>query len=126
MIAALLIPLIILGLPALYCAWHSRDFRKFLAGAVFVAREFYSISTLPRCRCRCSAPLVLTPEISGFRSIVHFILFALCFYFGFIKTQKIRACDAVMLSEAKHFWSILVGYRPKRDPRCFASLRMTF
>jgi len=32
--------------------------------------------------------LILTPEISGFRSIVHFILFALCFYFGFIKTPK--------------------------------------
>jgi hypothetical protein len=29
--------------------------------------------------------LVLTPEISGLRSIVHFILFGLCLYFGFIK-----------------------------------------
>src|SRR6266404_3493820 len=37
MIAALLIPLIILGLPTLYFAWHSREFRKFLAGAFFVS-----------------------------------------------------------------------------------------
>jgi hypothetical protein len=36
MIVALLIALIILGLPTLYFAWRSRDFRKFLAGAFFV------------------------------------------------------------------------------------------
>jgi hypothetical protein len=29
--------------------------------------------------------LVLTPEISRWRSIIHFILFGLCLYFGFIK-----------------------------------------
>ena len=31
---------------------------------------------------------VLTPQISGARSIVHFILFLLCFYFGFAKKPK--------------------------------------
>ncbi len=89
MIAALLIALIILGLPTLYFAWHSREFRKFLAGALFVSAGilFYLYLT------KVSVPLlgtslILTPEISGFRSIVHFILFALCFYFGFIKTPK--------------------------------------
>ena len=89
MIAALLIALIILGLPTLYFAWHSREFRKFLAGALFVSAGilFYLYLT------KVSVPLlgtslVLTPEISGFRSIVYFILFALCFYFGFIKTPK--------------------------------------
>jgi len=51
------------------------------------AREFYLYLT------KVSVPLlgtslILTPEISGFRSIVHFFLFALCFYFGFIKTPK--------------------------------------
>jgi hypothetical protein len=32
--------------------------------------------------------LVFTPEISEVRSIVHFILFGLCLYFGFIKKPK--------------------------------------
>ena len=89
MIAALLIALIILGLPTLYFAWHHREFRKFLAGAFFVSAGilFYLYVA------RVSVPLlgtnlVLTPEISGFRSIVHFILFALCFYFGFIKKPR--------------------------------------
>jgi hypothetical protein len=32
--------------------------------------------------------LVLTPEVSGWRSIIHFILFGICLYFGFIKEPK--------------------------------------
>ena len=28
-----------------------------------------------------------TPQISGGRSIVHFILFLLCFYFGFVRKK---------------------------------------
>jgi hypothetical protein len=28
---------------------------------------------------------VETPKISGGRSVVHFILFLLCFYFGFVR-----------------------------------------
>jgi hypothetical protein len=31
---------------------------------------------------------VQTPELSGARSIIHFVLFFLCFYFGFIKKPK--------------------------------------
>ncbi len=31
---------------------------------------------------------VETPDISGGRSIVHFILFALCLYFGFVRKPK--------------------------------------
>jgi hypothetical protein len=86
MIVALLIALVVLGLAALYFAWRSRDFRKFLAGAFFVSAgiQFYLYLA------KVSVPLlgtnlVVTPEISGFRSIVHFILFGLCLYFGFIK-----------------------------------------
>jgi hypothetical protein len=89
MIVALLIALIVLGLPTLYFAWHSREFRKFLAGAFFVSAgiQFYLYLA------KVSVPLpgtnlVLTPEISGVRSIVHFILFGLCLYFGFIKKPK--------------------------------------
>jgi hypothetical protein len=89
MIAALLIALIVLGLPTLYFAWHSREFRKFLAGAFFVSAgiQFYLYLA------KVSVPLlgtnlVLTSEISGWRSIVHFVLFGLCLYFGFIKKPK--------------------------------------
>jgi hypothetical protein len=32
--------------------------------------------------------IVQTPEISGLRSIPHFILFLICLYFGFIKKPK--------------------------------------
>ena len=89
MIAALLIALIVLGLPTLYLASRSRDIRKFLAGAFFVSAgiQFYLYLA------KVSVPLlgtnlVVTPEISGWRSIVHFILFGLCLYFGFIQKPK--------------------------------------
>jgi uncharacterized membrane protein len=89
MIAALLITLIVLGLPTLYLASRSRDFRKFLARAFFVSAgiQFYLFLA------KVSVPLlgtnlVVTPEISGWRSIVHFILFGLCLYFGFIQQPK--------------------------------------
>jgi hypothetical protein len=32
--------------------------------------------------------IVQTPELSGVRSILHFIFFLLTFYFGFIKKPK--------------------------------------
>jgi hypothetical protein len=89
MIVALLIALVVLGLPTLYFAWHSREFRKFLTGAFFVSAgiQFYlylagvSVPLL-------GTNLVVTPEISERRSFVHFILFGLCLYFGFIKKPK--------------------------------------
>jgi hypothetical protein len=89
MIRAILIALVVLGLPTLYFAWRSREFRKFLAGAFFVSAgiQFYLYLA------NVSVPLLgtnlaVTPEISGLRSIVHFILFGLCLYFGFIKKPK--------------------------------------
>ena len=86
MIAVLLTAIILLGLPTLYFAWRSREFRKFLAGAFFVSAGIQLYLYL----AKVSVPLlgtnlVFTPEISGVRSIVHFILFGLCLYFGFIK-----------------------------------------
>jgi nucleoside recognition membrane protein YjiH len=89
MIAALLIALIVLGLPTLYLSSRSRDVRKFLAGAFFVSAgiQFYLYLA------KVSVPLlgtdlIVTPEISGWRAIVHFILFGLCLYFGFIQKPK--------------------------------------
>jgi hypothetical protein len=89
MIAVLLTAIIVLGLPTLYFAWRSREFRKFLAGAFFVSAgiQFYFYLTkilVPL----LGTNLVLTPEISAWRSIVHFILFGLCLYFGFIKKPE--------------------------------------
>jgi hypothetical protein len=89
MIIALLLAWIFLGLPTLYFAWRSREFRKFLAGAFFVSAGILFYLYL----ANVSVPLlgtnlVVTPEISGWRSIVHLILFGLCLYFGFIQKPK--------------------------------------
>src|SRR5262249_62029296 len=80
---------VIMAVGSLHFAWRNRDFRKFLAGAFFVSSGilFYL------CLADVSVPLlgtgfVETPQISGGRSIVHFILFLLCFYFGFNRKPK--------------------------------------
>ena len=63
-----------------------QDVCKFLAGAFFVnaGTLFYLYLA------RVSVPLLgtgftETPEVSGMRSIVHFILFLTSFYLGFIR-----------------------------------------
>jgi hypothetical protein len=76
---------VIMGVGSLYFALRNRDFRKFLAGAFFVSSGILFYLYL----ADVSVPLlgtgfVETPEVSGGRSIVHFILFLLCVYFGFI------------------------------------------
>jgi hypothetical protein len=80
---------IIMGVGSLYLAVRSRDVRKFLAGAFFVSSGILFYLYL----ADVSVPLlgtgfVETPNISGDRSIVHFILFLLCFYFGFVSKPK--------------------------------------
>jgi hypothetical protein len=81
-----LIAIVVFGLPTLYFAWRSREFRKFLAGAFFVSAgiQFYLYLA------KVSVPLlgtnlVLTPEVNGLRSIPNFVFFCICLYFGFIK-----------------------------------------
>jgi len=78
---------VIMAVGSLHFAWRSRDFRKFLAGAFFVSWGILFYLYL----ADVSVPLlgtsfVETPQISGARSIVHFIL--LCFYFGFVRKPK--------------------------------------
>jgi len=89
MLPYLLAAIVIGGLPSLYFAVRSREFRKFLAGAFFVSGgvQFYFYLV------KLSVPLigtnaVQTPELSLGRSILHLILSAVCFYFGFIKQPK--------------------------------------
>ena len=90
MISALYIAAaVIMALGSLYFAWRYRDYRKFLAGAFFVS----SGTLLYLYLADVSVPLlgtgfVETPQISGGRSIVHFFLFLLCVYFGFIWKPK--------------------------------------
>ena len=73
----------------IYLVWRYRDARKFLAGAFFVSSGILFYLYL----ADVSVPLlgtsfIETPQISGGRSIVHFILFLLCVYFGFIRKPK--------------------------------------
>src|SRR5262249_45568985 len=80
---------VIMAVGSLYFAWRNRDFRKFLAGAFFVSSGILFYLYL----ADVSVPLlgtgfVETPQISGGRSIVHFTLFLLCFYFGFVRKPK--------------------------------------
>jgi hypothetical protein len=62
-----------------------KDVFKFLAGAFFVTAG----ATLYLAWHHILVPffgLALTPELSWLRGFVHFALFLLSFYFGFIKT----------------------------------------
>ena len=81
---------VFMALGSLYFALRNRDFRKFLAGAFFVSSGVLFYLYL----ADVSVPLlgtglVETPKISLGRSIVHFLLFLLCFYFGFVRKPKV-------------------------------------
>ena len=80
---------VIIAVGSLFFAWRNGDFRKFLAGAFFVSSGILFYLYL----ANVSVPLlgtsfVETPKISAGRSVVHFILFVLCFYFGFARRPK--------------------------------------
>src|SRR5215469_13512986 len=80
---------VIMAAGSLIWAWRSRDFRKFLAGAFFVSSGILFYLYL----ADVSVPLlgtgfVETPNISGGRSIAHFILFLVCLYFGFVRKRR--------------------------------------
>ncbi len=81
--------IVIVGGATIYFVAKSREFRKFLAGSFMVSAgiQFYLYLA------GLSVPLlgtdfVQTPELSGVRSIPHFIFFLLCLYFGFIRKPK--------------------------------------
>jgi hypothetical protein len=80
----------IMAVGSLYFALRNRNFRKFLAGAFFVSSGVLFYFYL----ADVSVPLlgtdfIETPKMSLGRSIVHFLLFLLCFYFGFVRKPKI-------------------------------------
>jgi hypothetical protein len=89
MIVILVMCAVLVGGATIYWAAKSRDFRKFLAGAFFVSAgiQFYLYLA------RVSVPLlgtnlVQTPDVSAVRSMIHFILFLVTLYFGFIRKPK--------------------------------------
>ena len=91
MVPILIVALVVFGLPTLYFAIRSREFCKFLAGAFFVSggMQFYfylADVSIPL----VGTSIVQTPELSGVRSILHFIFFLLTFYFGFIKAKGFK------------------------------------
>ena len=89
MIPILIGALIIFGLPALYFAIRSREFRKFLAGAFFVSGGiqlylYFTGVAVPI----AGTDYIQTPALSGIRSVIHLLLFVLTFYTGFIRKPK--------------------------------------
>jgi len=80
---------VIMAVGSLHFAWQNRNFCIFLAGAFFVSSGILFYLYL----ADVSVPLlgtgfVETPRISAGRSIVHFFLFVLCFYFGVVNRRK--------------------------------------
>ena len=77
---------VIMAVGSLTLGWRYRDVRKFLAGAFFVSSGILFYLYL----ADVSVPLlgtdfVQTPRLGAARSVVHFILFLLCLYSGFIR-----------------------------------------
>jgi uncharacterized protein (DUF486 family) len=85
-VTILFAPIVVVGGATLYFAVRRREFRKFLAGAFFVSSgiQFYlylagvSVPLL-------GTSLVQTPQLSGVRSILHFIFFVIGCHFGFVR-----------------------------------------
>jgi hypothetical protein len=84
--ATLIAAILVTGGATIYFAVRSREFRKFLAGAFFVSAgiQFYlylAAVSIPL----LGTAFVQTPELSAVRASVHFVLFAITFYFGFLR-----------------------------------------
>jgi hypothetical protein len=89
----LVVFIVLYALAILYVAIKYREVRKFLAGAFFVSSGtcwylWLTGVSLPIVLPYLGTVSVETAEISGRRAIVHFVLFLLCFYSGFISKPK--------------------------------------
>ena len=89
----LVVFIVLYALATFSVAIKYREVRKFLAGAFFVSSGtcwyLWVIGvSLPVVLPYVGTVSLETPEINGQRAIVHFILFLLCFYFGFISKPK--------------------------------------
>ena len=87
--------IIVVGLPTIYVAVRYREYRKFLAGAFFVSsgmQFYFYLADLP-------VPLIWTgavqsPQLSLTRGTIHFVLFAVCLYFGWFSGRARAAANA--------------------------------
>lgn len=89
----LIVFLVLYALATLYAAIKFREVRKFLAGAFFVSTGtlwylWLTGISIPVVIPYAGTIAVETPDINGQRAIVHFVLFLLCFYFGFLRKPK--------------------------------------
>jgi hypothetical protein len=89
----LVIFIILYAISALYVAIKYREVRKFLAGAFFVSSGilwylWLTDTSLPIVLPHAGTISIETPDVSGQRAIVHFILFLICLYFGFFSERK--------------------------------------
>ena len=89
MLPFLILAVIFVGLPTIYFAFKSREYRKFLAGAFFVSGGmqiyFYQV--------QISIPLlgssaVQGPELSLLRGALHLLLCLVCIYFGWFRSTS--------------------------------------
>ena len=84
--------IVVIGLPTLYVAVRYREYRKFLAGAFFVSsgmQFYFYLAKIPIPLMGTNA--VQSPELSGVRGTIHFLLFLLCLYFGFFHRRRAAA-----------------------------------
>jgi len=89
----LVVFIVLYALAILYVGIKYREVRKFLAGAFFVSSGtcwylWVTGVSLPIVLPFVGSVSVEAPEISGQRAVAHFVLFLLCFYFGFISKPK--------------------------------------
>jgi len=92
MLPYLLAAIVVIGLPTLYVAVRYREYRKFLAGAFFVSsgmQFYFYLAKIPIPLMGTNA--VQSPELSGVRGTIHFLLFLLCLYFGFFHRRRAAA-----------------------------------
>ncbi len=83
MLPYLVAAIILIGLPTIYIAIRFREYRKFLAGAFFVSsgmQFYFFVAKIPIPLLGTNA--VQSPELSGIRGMIHFVLFFICVYFG--------------------------------------------
>jgi hypothetical protein len=80
---------VIMAVGSLYFGWRTRDFRKFLVGTFLVSSGILFYLYLADVSVPLSATgFVERPNISGGRFIVHFVLFLVCLYFGYVRKPR--------------------------------------
>ena len=98
MLPCLIAAIVIIGLPTIYIAERSREYRKFLAGAFFVSsgmQFYFYFAKIPIPLMWTSA--VQSPELSAVRGTIHFVLFLICLYFGWFFHRKRSGLSALSL-----------------------------